>query len=118
MYRYEGSKVQQVLQAISEPRRREILRLVREGELAAGDIAAHFDVTRPAVSQHLTILKNAGLLRERREGTRRFYIARPEALGELRAFLDDFWAQGLQHLKQAAEEEERRGRHARAAKRN
>jgi DNA-binding transcriptional ArsR family regulator len=110
--------MQAVVQAISEPRRREILRLVRDRELAAGEIAAHFDVTRPAVSQHLTILKNAGLVSERRSGTRRLYRARPEGLTELRAFLDGFWEESLERLKVAAEEEERSGRVARAAKRN
>src|ERR671914_1775537 len=97
--------------AIAAPRRRQILRLVRDGELSAGEIAAHFDVTRPAVSQHLRVLKDAQLLVERREGTRRLYRARPEGLAELRAFLDDFWDGGLAELKAAAEAEER-GRRA------
>ena len=94
--------------AIAEPRRRAILRLVRDDELAAGEIAAHFDVTRPAVSQHLTVLKDAGLLAERREGTRRLYRARPEGLEDLREFLDEFWATGLERLKRAAENEHER----------
>jgi DNA-binding transcriptional ArsR family regulator len=110
--------MQTVVQAISEPRRREILRLVRDRELAAGEIAAHFEVTRPAVSQHLTILKKAGLVSERREGTRRLYRARPEGLAELRSFLDGFWEDSLERLKLAAEQEERSGRVDRAAKRN
>jgi DNA-binding transcriptional ArsR family regulator len=110
--------MQAVVQAISEPRRREILRLIRDRELAAGEIASRFDVTRPAVSQHLTVLKNAGLVSERREGTRRFYRARPEGLGELRSFLEGFWDERLAHLKDEAEREQRRGRVARAAKRN
>ena len=110
--------MQTVVQALSEPRRREILRLVRERELAAGEIAAHFDVTRPTISQHLTLLKNAGLITERREGTRRLYRTRPEGLAELRSFLDGFWEDGLERLKLAAEEEQRKGRVARAAKRN
>jgi DNA-binding transcriptional ArsR family regulator len=80
------------LRALAEPRRRAILRLVSEEELAAGQIAAAFDVTRTAVSQHLTVLKNAGLLTERRDGTRRLYRARPEGLAGLRRFLDDMWA--------------------------
>jgi DNA-binding transcriptional ArsR family regulator len=108
--------MQTVVHAISEPRRREILRLVRGRELAAGEIAARFDVTRPAISQHLTVLKNAGLVSERREGTRRLYQARPEGLAELRSFLDGFWEDGLERLKLAAEQEQRRGRVARAAK--
>jgi DNA-binding transcriptional ArsR family regulator len=110
--------MQTVVQALSEPRRREILRLVRDRELAAGEIAARFEVTRPTISQHLTLLKNAGLITERREGTRRFYRARPEGLAELRSFLDGFWEDGLERLQLAAEHEQRRGRVARAAKRN
>jgi len=110
--------MQTVVHAISEPRRREILRLVRDRELAAGEIAAHFDVTRPAISQHLTVLKNAGLVSERREGTRRLYRTRPEGLAELRSFLDGFWGEGLERLKLAAEQEQRSGRVARAARRN
>ena len=110
--------MQTVIQALSEPRRREILQLVRDRELAAGEIAAGFDVTRPAISQHLTVLRNAGLVSERREGTRRLYRARPEGLAELRSFLDAFWEDRLERLKLAAEREERKGRVARAAKRN
>ncbi|MEA2310681.1 MAG: hypothetical protein QOE28_649 [Solirubrobacteraceae bacterium] len=94
--------------AIAAPRRRAILRLVRDGELCAGDIAAHFEVTRPAISQHLRVLKDAELLSERRDGTRRLYRARPEGLAELRAFVDDFWDGGLDRLKAAAEHEQRR----------
>jgi DNA-binding transcriptional ArsR family regulator len=97
-----------VVRAIAEPRRRAILRLVREDELAAGEIAVHFDVSRPAVSQHLTVLKDAGLLTERREGTRRLYRARPEGLADLREFLDEFWALNLERLKRAAESEHER----------
>jgi DNA-binding transcriptional ArsR family regulator len=110
--------MQAAIQAIGDSRRREILRLVRDRELPAGEIAARFDVTRPAISQHLTVLKNAGLVSERRDGTRRLYRARPEGLAELRSFLDGFWEDGLERLKLAAEEEQRRGRAARAAKRN
>ena len=76
------------LRAIAAPRRRQILSLVRAAELTAGEIASHFDVTRPAVSQHLRVLKEAGLVSERRSGTRRLYRARPEGLTELRAFLE------------------------------
>src|SRR2546428_13024659 len=95
------------LRAISEPRRWEILSLVRERELAAGEIASHFDVTRPAISQHLSVLKAAGLVVERREGTKRLYRARPEGVIELVAFLEQFWDDRLVRLKQAAEEAER-----------
>ena len=110
--------MQAVVHALGEPRRREILSLVRDRELAAGQIAARFDVTRPAISQHLSVLKAAGLLSERREGTRRLYRARPEALAELRSFLDGFWEDSLERLKVAAEQEERRGRRGRSAGRN
>jgi DNA-binding transcriptional ArsR family regulator len=95
------------LKAIAEPRRRRILTLVRDEELSAGEIAAHFDVTRPAVSQHLTVLKEAGLVSERRNGTRRLYRARPEGLTELRTFLEGFWDERLEALKREAEREER-----------
>ena len=97
--------MQAVLEALVEPRRREILRLVRNGELTAGAIAGHFpDVARPTVSQHLRVLRGAELVAERREGTRRFYKARPEALAELRAFVADFWDARLAAIKQIAEE--------------
>lgn len=98
------------LRAIAEPRRRTILRLVGSEEMSAGEIASHFEVSRPAISQHLTVLKGAGLVSERREGTRRLYLARREGLAELRDFLDEFWAEGLDRLKAAAEQEERERR--------
>ena len=96
------------MRAIAEPRRRAILRLVRDEELSAGDIASHFEVTRPAVSQHLSVLKEAGLVSERRNGTKRLYRARPEGLIELRALLDELWGDRLDALKREAEREERR----------
>jgi len=102
--------VEAALKAIVAPRRRQILSLVRERELSAGEIAANFDVTRPAVSQHLNVLKEAGLVSERRNGTRRLYRARPEGLAELKAFLEEFWEDRLEALKREAEREERRKR--------
>jgi DNA-binding transcriptional ArsR family regulator len=100
--------MQSVLDAVVEPRRREILRLVRKVELPAGAIAAQFvDVSRPAISQHLRVLRDAGLLVERRDGTRRLYRTRPEGLGELRSFLDEFWDTRLEALRQEAEQEQR-----------
>lgn len=93
----------EALRAIAEPRRREILRLVARDELAAGEIAAAFDVTRTAVSQHLTVLKNAGLISERRDGTRRLYRARPDGLAGLRQFLDGIWADSLDLARQLVE---------------
>jgi DNA-binding transcriptional ArsR family regulator len=96
------------LKAIAAPRRREILRLVRDEELSAGEIASHFDVTRPAVSQHLNVLKEAGLVSERRNGTRRLYRVRPEGLAELRDFFQNLWDPRLEALKHEAEKEERK----------
>ena len=95
------------LKAIAAPHRRTILRLVAGSELSAGEIAAHFELTRPAVSQHLTVLKEAGLVSERRNGTRRLYRTRPEGLVELKAFLEEFWDERLEALKREAEREER-----------
>ena len=93
----------EALRALAEPRRRAILRLVAHDELAAGEIAAAFDVTRTAVSQHLTVLRHAGLLSERKVGTRRLYRARPEGLAGLREFLDDMWAASLDVAKRLTE---------------
>ena len=98
------------LKAIAEPHRREILRLVADRELPAGEIAGHFEVTRPAVSQHLRVLKEAGLIEERREGTRRLYRARLDTVADLRRFLDDYWDTSLSRLRDAAEAAERRAR--------
>jgi DNA-binding transcriptional ArsR family regulator len=97
-----------VLAAIAEPNRRAILQLVGHGEMAAGEIAAHFAVTRPAVSQHLAVLKAVGLLDERRDGTRRLYRLRPEGLAEVRAFLGELWPNALERFKAAAEAESER----------
>jgi DNA-binding transcriptional ArsR family regulator len=99
-----------LLRAIAEPRRREIMLLVKDRELSAGAIAANFDVSRPAISQHLAVLKEAGLLRERRQGTQRLYTTTPEALRELTAFIEAFWDDRLARLKAAAEAEERKQR--------
>jgi DNA-binding transcriptional ArsR family regulator len=109
--------VQETLDAIAQPRRREILRLVGGSEMSAGEIASHFRVTRPAISQHLTVLKRAGLVTERREGTKRIYALRPEGLDEVRAFIDGMWRERLSALKREAEREERRRRAARGHRR-
>lgn len=95
------------MKAIAEPHRRQMLRLVWDAELSAGEIASHFEITRPAVSQHLGVLKQAGLVDERRNGTRRLYRARPERMDELRGFLDEFWGDRLEALKREVEREER-----------
>jgi DNA-binding transcriptional ArsR family regulator len=105
-----------VFQALAESRRRQILRLLRDRELSVGEVASRFDVTQPAISQHLKVLKGAGLVTERRDGTRHIYRARREGLGELHDFLADFFEEGLERLKHAAEAEERSG--ARDAERN
>jgi DNA-binding transcriptional ArsR family regulator len=99
-----------VMLALAAPQRRRILELVRDGELPAGEIAEHFDVTPQAVSQHLRTLKEAGLITERREGTRRLYALRPEAIQDVRAYLDELWPASLARLKHAVERNQRRGR--------
>lgn len=92
------------LKALAEPRRREILRLVWSSELPASQIAAHFsDVTRPAISQHLRVLKDANLLSERREGSRRLYRANRSEVAQLRTSLEQFWMSGLERLQDAAQ---------------
>jgi DNA-binding transcriptional ArsR family regulator len=100
--------VQDVLRALAEPRRLDILRLINERELPSGEIAAHFNISRPAISQHLQVLKSAGLVTERRIGTRHLYKSRPEAITELRAYLEQFWDTALDRLSAAAEAEQRR----------
>jgi len=97
-----------VLRALAEPQRVRIVRLVRDGELAAGEVAEHFDITAQAVSQHLRVLKDAGVLNERREGTRRLYSIRPEAIESVRDFLEDLWPSSLANLKSAVEKSRRR----------
>lgn len=92
-----------VLRALAEPNRRGILQLVATDEMAAGEIAARFAVTRTAISQHLTVLREAGLVSERRSGTRRLYVARPEGLAELRSFLLTMWPDALERFKARAE---------------
>jgi DNA-binding transcriptional ArsR family regulator len=98
----------EIFEAIAQPTRREILRLLAAGELSAGDVGARFAVTQPAISQHLKALKSAGLVSERREGTRRLYSVRPEGMGDLHDFLAEVMPSRLERLKQVAEEEERR----------
>jgi DNA-binding transcriptional ArsR family regulator len=92
-----------VLRALADPHRRQMLRLVQYGELPAGQFATHFDLTQQAVSQHLTVLKRAGLLAERRDGTRRMYTLRSESLQPVRALLDELWPDALARLKQTVE---------------
>ncbi len=89
--------------AIADPIRRRVLELVRDEELPAGRLAAEFDVSRPAVSRHLRVLREAGLVRERRDGRLRLYRADPAPLAELRRWLDGYWAGRLSALKEVAE---------------
>jgi DNA-binding transcriptional ArsR family regulator len=107
--------VDAALKAFAEPRRRAILRLVRDDEMAAGEIAAHFDVTRPAISQHLGVLKEAGLVNERREGTRRLYRADRSEIDRLQRFVEDFWDTRLDRLRDVAETAQRRDKETRDA---
>jgi DNA-binding transcriptional ArsR family regulator len=96
------------LKALAEPRRREILRLVWSQERQATEIAEHFsEVTRSAISQHLGVLKEAGLVSERRDGTRRLYRAERDEMKKLRKFLDEYWTTGLERLRDVAETAQR-----------
>src|SRR5262245_11890475 len=95
------------LRAVADPTRRAILRLVRDDELAAGDIANHFpSMSRPAVSQHLRVLTDSGLVEVRPDGNRRMYRWRREGLRDAAEFLDEMWSHSLARLKVAAEREE------------
>ena len=94
----------QAVAAIADPIRRRVLELVRDEELPAGAIASNFPVSRPAVSRHLRVLREAGLVQERRSGRERLYRADPAPLAELRSWLDGYWAGRLQALKELAEE--------------
>jgi DNA-binding transcriptional ArsR family regulator len=96
--------VQAILDAIANPRRREILRLVWDSELTAGDIAARFDITWPAVSQNLGVLRRAGLVTERRDANRRYYRADRAALGSLRSALEEMWTTDLRRLQNEVED--------------
>jgi DNA-binding transcriptional ArsR family regulator len=91
--------------AIADPTRRRVLELVRDRELAAGEIAGEFAISRPAVSRHLRVLRTAGLVTERRDGRLRLYRADPGPLAELSRWLDDYWTGRLAALKALAEEE-------------
>jgi DNA-binding transcriptional ArsR family regulator len=107
-----------VFEAVAQPTRREILRLLSAGELSAGEIAGRFSLTQPAISQHLKVLREAGLVNERRDGTRRLLSIRSEGLSELNDFLGEILPESVERLKEIAEREERKGRRSRAARRN
>jgi DNA-binding transcriptional ArsR family regulator len=103
--------VDAALKALAEPRRREIVRLVWLDELPSTAIADHFgEVTRSAISQHLGVLKAAGLVTERREGTKRLYRARQDEMRKLRDFIDEYWTSGLERLRDVAEAAQREKR--------
>jgi DNA-binding transcriptional ArsR family regulator len=93
-----------VLRALADPHRRNMLKLVRNTELAVGQIATHFPMTQQAVSQHLHVLERAGLLTERRDGTKRLYAFRPESLEAVRNVLADLWPEALERLKHVVEQ--------------
>jgi DNA-binding transcriptional ArsR family regulator len=97
------------MDALGDPTRRAIFEQLRRGPRAVGEIASELPVSRPAVSQHLRVLKDAGLVMDRREGTRRFYRLDPDGLGELRDYFDGFWTEALAGFKAAAERERRDG---------
>jgi DNA-binding transcriptional ArsR family regulator len=100
--------IEKAIHALTEPRRRDILYLVRNGELTSSAIASHFDISAPAVSQHLKVLEESGLVVVRRDGTKRYYRIRREGFADLKAYIDRFWDDSLLRLKEEAEEEERR----------
>ena len=97
------------LSALAEPRRRAILMLVRDQPQSVNEIAAHFDITQQAVSQHLQVLKEAGLVAVRPVGQRRLYAVRTEGLESVREFLAQLWPESLEQLKQAVEAEQQSG---------
>jgi len=100
--------VETLLKSLGEPKRCEIVRLIWSEELPAAEIATHFpDVTRSAISQHLGVLRNAGLVVERRDGVRRLYTANQAEMGRIREFLDSFWTDSLHRLRELAESSER-----------
>jgi DNA-binding transcriptional ArsR family regulator len=110
--------VTEVFDALAQPKRREILRLLADRELSVGALAARFDVSQPAVSQHLGVLKAAGLVEDRREGARRLYRIRREGLTDLHDFLAHVMPGSLEQLKRAAEAEERAKRRSGGDRRN
>jgi DNA-binding transcriptional ArsR family regulator len=100
-YRLDG------IAALADPTRRQIFERLADGPLAVGELAHELPVSRPAVSQHLKVLKEAGLVSDRASGTRRIYQVNPNGVGELRAYLDRFWVRSLAAFKQAAEQQPR-----------
>ena len=103
-----GDPADAVLRALADPHRRQILQLVRGGELPAGEIASHFDASQQAVSHHLQVLARAGLVSERRDGVRRLYALDPEGLDPVREVLCDLWPSALERLKYVVETEQKK----------
>jgi DNA-binding transcriptional ArsR family regulator len=95
-----------VITALADPTRRSIFERLRQGPRAVGQLAAGLPVSRPAVSQHLRVLKEAGLVTERRDGTRRLYRIEPAGLEEVREYFERFWDEALEAFKEAAEREQ------------
>jgi DNA-binding transcriptional ArsR family regulator len=95
----------EAIQALGDPTRRTVFERLREGPRSVGDLARGLPVSRPAVSQHLRVLKQAGLVRERREGTRNYYSVNGDGLAELRTYFEGFWDETLAAFKAAAESE-------------
>jgi DNA-binding transcriptional ArsR family regulator len=102
-YRKTALAVKTSLAALADPTRRQVFEQLRSGGRSVGTIAGHLPVSRPAVSQHLKVLKEAGLVREQRDGTRRIYEIDPGGLGALRRWLDQFWDDALDAFKAEAE---------------
>jgi DNA-binding transcriptional ArsR family regulator len=102
--------VNSIFRALADPTRRRIIELVAVEGMSAGDIARHFHTTRPAVSQHLTVLRNADLVVERRVGRTRIYQTNPDTVDEVVRHLQSFWSGRLNELKSVSEREERHQR--------
>ncbi|MCF6139046.1 ArsR/SmtB family transcription factor [Pseudalkalibacillus berkeleyi] len=100
--------IEKAIHSLTVPTRREILFLLRGNELTSSEIASHFEISAPAISQHLKVLEQSGLVTVRKSGTKRFYQIRSEGFAALKNFVDQFWDDSLIRLKEAAEEEERR----------
>ena len=96
------------MDALGDATRREIMERLRGGPRPVGELAAGLPISRPAVSQHLRVLKEAGLVTERKDGTRRIYSVEQQAIADLRAYFDSFWEQALAGFRAAAESEGRR----------
>jgi DNA-binding transcriptional ArsR family regulator len=94
------------LTALGDPTRRAVFELLGDGPCAVGELASELPVTRPAVSQHLKVLKEAGLVIDRPDGTRRMYELNPDGIGALRAYFERFWTRALTSFKHGVEQQE------------